>query len=280
MLKPGEKQKLKVLRKTDIGYMLVTKGQEEVFLHNNETNFLKIREGSSVDAFLFYDNKGRLAATLYDPIITKDKSGWLKVTGINKKIGVFLDNGINKDILFSKDDLPSNQSLWPYVGDKLYVKLVVNKNFLAKPSQDRNNELENLETGSSVLTRVINLGDKGLTLLTENLTQIFVDSIQLRKPYRLGEEVEVMINFEHDQYYSGQLLLKKEEQRLDDADLILNHLKQVKKMNLTSNSSPEDIKEVFNMSKKAFKRALGALYKQRIIDFKDDMTVLVGEENE
>lgn len=39
MLKPGEIQQLKVLRKTDIGYMLVNKNQDEVFLHNNETNF-------------------------------------------------------------------------------------------------------------------------------------------------------------------------------------------------------------------------------------------------
>ena len=57
MVKPGEIQKFKVLRKTDIGYLLITKDQEEVFLHNNETNFNKIHEGMSLDAFLFFDNK-------------------------------------------------------------------------------------------------------------------------------------------------------------------------------------------------------------------------------
>ena len=51
-------------------------------------------------------------------------------------------------------------------------------------------------------------------------------------------------------------------------------------MNLTSNSSPEEIRQLFNMSKNAFKRALGALYKDRLIDFVDDKTILVGENNE
>lgn len=272
MLKPGEKQKFKVARKTDIGYMLVNNDQEEVFLHNNETNYKSLVEGMKIEAFLFFDNKGRLAATLYEPIIKKDQSSWLKVTGVNYSVGVFLNNGINKDILYSKDDLPNNTDQWPQVDDLLYVKLQVGKNFLAINSGNR--VLEDFEQGLLVEANVITINERGITLLTPNLTPIFVDVTSLRKTYRIGESAAVIINFKHDGYYSGQLIMKKEEQRLDDADLIFNYLESRGKMPLTSDSTPEEIKQIFNMSKKAFKRALGALYKQRKIDFIDGNTIL------
>lgn len=280
MVKPGEIQKFKVLRKTDIGYLLITKDQEEVFLHNNETNFNKIYEGMSLDAFLFYDNKGRLAATLYEPIITKDQTSWLEVVGQNDKLGVFLNNNINKDILFSKDELPRSKTLWPQKGDYMYVRLVVNKNFLCKPSFPRPIVLEEYEQGDLVVARVQIITDKGITLLTENLTPIFVELQHLRKAYRLGENVEVTINYKHNEYYSGQLIAQKQNQMIDDAEQILSYLKQTKSLHLTSDSTPEEIQQVFNMSKKAFKRALGTLYKQQLINFIDGKTVLVGEKND
>lgn len=272
MLKPGEIQQLKVLRKTDIGYMLINKNQDEVFLHNNETNFKELETNTIVMAFLYYDNKGRLAATLLNPIITKDQSAWLKVNGINHKIGVFLDNGINKDILYSKDNLPYNTNLWPQVGDLLHVKLEVSKNFLAVNSN--NKEMENFDVGEEVHARVVKIVDDGISLLTNNLTPIFVPSTNLRKPYRIGEDTMVIINYRHHEYYTAQLTLQKEKQMVDDAELILSYLEQRGKMRLTDKSSPEEIKQVFNMSKKAFKRALGNLYKNRKIDFINGETVL------
>ncbi|HHT82777.1 MAG TPA: hypothetical protein GX003_05015 [Acholeplasmataceae bacterium] len=272
MLKPGEIQQLKVLRKTDIGYMLINKNQDEVFLHNNETNFKELETNTIVMAFLYYDNKGRLAATLLNPIITKDQSAWLKVNGINHKIGVFLDNGINKDILYSKDNLPYNTNLWPQVGDLLHVKLEVSKNFLAVNSN--NKEMENFDVGEEVHARVVKIGDDGISLLTNNLTPIFVPSTNLRKPYRIGEDTMVIINYRHHEYYTAQLTLQKEKQMVDDAELILSYLEQRGKMRLTDKSSPEEIKQVFNMSKKAFKRALGNLYKNKKIDFINGETVL------
>ncbi len=272
MLKPGEIQQLKVLRKTDIGYMLINKNQDEVFLHNNETNFKELETNTIVMAFLYYDNKGRLAATLLNPIITKDQSAWLKVNGINHKIGVFLDNGINKDILYSKDNLPYNTNLWPQVGDLLHVKLEVSKNFLAVNSN--NKEMENFDVCEEVHARVVKIGDDGISLLTNNLTPIFVPSTNLRKPYRIGEDTMVIINYRHHEYYTAQLTLQKEKQMVDDAELILSYLEKLGKMRLTDKSSPEEIKQVFNMSKKAFKRALGNLYKNKKIDFINGETVL------
>ncbi|MGI6781626.1 MAG: S1-like domain-containing RNA-binding protein [Acholeplasmataceae bacterium] len=272
MLKPGEIQQLKVLRKTDIGYMLISRRKNEVFLHNNETNFQDLAINSLVNAFLFYDNKGRLAATLLTPKITKDQSSWLKVNGVNHNIGVFLDNGINKDILYSKDNLPKTTSFWPQVGDYMYVELEVSDNFLAVNSHQR--EMEDFNQGEEIHARVFKISEEGLSLLTNNLTPIFVSSTNLRRPYRIGEDTMVIINYRHNEYYSGQLTLQKEKQMLDDAEMILKYLEKTGRMKLTDKSSSDDIKQVFNMSRKAFKRALGTLYKNRKIDFINGETVL------
>ena len=103
-MKLGEIGKYKVLRETDLGYMLVDledalkEDQEEVFLHRNETNFKKLYPGDVVSAFLYLDKQKRVAATLYEPLITTTKGALCKV--VNKTTaGAFFDIGISKDIL-------------------------------------------------------------------------------------------------------------------------------------------------------------------------------------
>ncbi|MBE0700736.1 MAG: S1 RNA-binding domain-containing protein, partial [Acholeplasmataceae bacterium] len=54
MLKIGEINRLNVLRKTDIGYMLDA-SDGEVFLHNNESNHQNLKTDDTVDAFLYFD---------------------------------------------------------------------------------------------------------------------------------------------------------------------------------------------------------------------------------
>ena len=59
----GTIQKYKVVRETDLGYVLTYDGTDEFFLHRNETNFQKLTTGQVVDAFLYTDKKSRLALT-------------------------------------------------------------------------------------------------------------------------------------------------------------------------------------------------------------------------
>ena len=74
--------------------------------------------------FLYFDAKGRLAATLHEPYVTAGNPGVLKVVAVKPGLGVFLDLGISKDVLLSKDDLPVDESLWPQVDDQ-YMDLRV-----------------------------------------------------------------------------------------------------------------------------------------------------------
>ncbi|MFA6801443.1 MAG: S1-like domain-containing RNA-binding protein, partial [Acholeplasmataceae bacterium] len=113
----GYVHRLNVLRKTDIGYML-SDGNEEVFLHFNESMHQDLSVNQDVDAFLYFDQKGRVAATLQTPKITLKEPARLNVVTINDDLGVFLDMGIHKDLLLSIDELPLDRHLWPHIGDR------------------------------------------------------------------------------------------------------------------------------------------------------------------
>ena len=64
-----------------------------------------------------------------------------------------------------------------------------------------------------------------------------------------------------------------------DCDTLLNHLKDKGKLYLTDKSSPDEIRLTLNMSKKAFKKAVGFLYKSKVIVLHDDRIELLKKKN-
>jgi predicted RNA-binding protein (virulence factor B family) len=278
----GKINNLKVARKTDLGYML-TNGKEEVFLHYNETNYQELKIGEYVEAFLYYDFKNRLAATLYKPIIERDKSAFLKVVGVNYTLGVFVDIGIKKDLLISFDELPNNKKLWPREDDILYVTLKVKQRLvgkLVKKGDIVTAPTNTVKEKEEFTGYVIEINPNGLNILTKDFHLIFVHHTQKRKDYRLGEKVKVVISRVHDKVLHGTFILQKELMIDVDAKSILDYLKEHGKMKLTSDSSPEEIKKLFSMSKRAFKRALGSIYKQDLVEFENNYTIYIGDKNE
>ncbi len=279
-MKPGKINKLNVLRKTDLGYML-TNGKEEVFLHNNETNHQTLEPGDPVDAFLYYDFKNRLSATLYKPLIEEGKRAFLKVVGVNFNIGVFVDMGINKDLLVSYDELSNNKRFWPEVGDVLYLTLVVKNRLvgkLIKPSEVIAAPTSDVNEKDELSGYIIETTKHGLNVLTENLNLIFIHHTQKRKRYRLGEKLDVIISRVYEEVLNGTLILQKEKMIDIDSEAVLEYLMEHKKMKLTSDSTPDEIRELFPMSKRAFKRAIGSLYRRDLIKFEDNYTIYIGEE--
>lgn len=280
-MKPGNINKLKVLRKTDLGYML-QKGNEEVFLHNNETNYKELENNEFVDAFLYYDFKNRLSATLYEPLIEEGQKRFLKVVGVNPGLGVFVDMGINKDLLVSKDELPNNKNRWPKVNDMLYVTLVVKGRLvgdIVKPSEI-DKKVINVKEKDKLDGYIIEITNSGLNVLTEDLDLVFVHHTQLRRNYRIGELVTVTVIRVYEHTINGTLILQKEDMIDVDAEMILNYLKVHKRSRLTNSSTPEEIKAIFPMSKKAFKRAIGNLYRRDLITFTDEYTIYIGDDDE
>lgn len=279
----GEINQLKVIRKTEIGYLL-DGNNEEIFLHFNDSNYKDLKPGEIVDAFLYFDNKRRLAATLKTPLITKSSPSILEVVDKNDRLGLFLNMGINKDLLLSKDDLPFNKKMWPALGDTVYVSLVVKNNALvAKLVQPHEIILtEELTVGEDVDFIVQYIGDEGINLYNENHQVAFVHNSMYRGDYRIGEKVNARILNHTENGYTASLVKFKEILRVDDAEIILDYVRKNGSMPLTAKSSSEEVNVYFEMSRKAFKRALGLLYKEDKVKFSETETIYVkdGENNE
>lgn len=275
-LKIGEINKLEVLKETDISYTL-TNGENTVFLHFNQTpNRLNV--GDKVDAFLYFDQKKRLCATLEKPLITTIKYGFVEVVDISTG-GVFVNIGINKDILLSKDYLPASMNAWPKVGDKLPCILKVKTNQLTARTINKNDEIaspHSLSIGEHTEGIVTRISPNGLCLYTNNFDFVFIHKSLLRKNFRLGESVTCkIININQNNEYNASTIQNKEFSRLTDSDDILNHLKANGGiMKLGNASSPQEIQNILHMSKSAFKRAMGNLYKQQLIEIEDYKTIL------
>ncbi|VEU82740.1 S1-like domain-containing RNA-binding protein [Acholeplasma hippikon] len=276
-LEVGKINLLQVVRKTDIAYLLKNKENEEVFLHINESDHQKLVPNQIVEAFLYYDAKGRLAATLHEPKITLGNPGLLEVVSVKPGLGVFLDLGISKDVLLSKDDLGDDESLWPQVGEKLYVDLKVKTKMTARliPYNEIRVITGNLEIGKEYDGFVQVIGKIGYFIYTEEGNLVLVKKSNTRQTFRLGEAVKVKVTFETKSGYEGTLGQFKEVVRVDDSKMIMDFLEKTGEMPYTADTDSETITQVFGLSRKAFKRALGLLYKQRKVEFRDGKTYLV-----
>ena len=283
-LRPGEINKLEVERISDIAYML-TNGEEIVFLHFAES-LEELKVGDFVDVFLYYDNKKRLTATTLKPFIVKNEPGFVKVIDVNENLGVFVDNNIDKDLLISLDHLPYDKELWPKVGDELYCELKVKKERLVGKIVSKDNientffDKEPLIEGDKVMATPIRIGDNGTNFMTKEGHSIFVYLKHQRTQAKIGEEVEVTITKEmgNGSYY-GTVIGNIPTMMGIDADTLINYMKENDGvMEYTSKTDPEVILNVFKMSKGAFKRAIGNLYKRRLIEILDDKIILKVEE--
>lgn len=280
--KIGEINTLEVKYKSDIGYTLKNKFDNEVLLPFNQTT-KEFEIGETVDVFILLDSKKRLVASYNTPVIMVEHPGFVKVTNVIKGLGIFIDNNVLKDPLVSCDDLPLDEKLWPIIGDTVLCKLkatptqLIAKLITPEEAKGMFKPVNKLNKFDKVNAIVLKNGSEGVNLITLEGHNIFVYYKHRRRDYRIGEEAVVTINNVCDNNnYNGTLLSSKVPLMQEDADIILEYLNDNDGvMNITAKTSVEKIESTFNMSKASFKRALGGLYKKRIIEFKDDKTYLV-----
>lgn len=272
MLELGQINKLKIKKKTDISYIL-TDGVEEVFLHVNQS-LGEHSIDSEVDAFLYFDQKKRLCATLETPRITTTKYDFVEVVGINSA-GVFVNIGIAKDILLSSDYLPRLEKYWPRLNSKIPCILNVKKNQLtARPISFL--DVNSVYTiGESYQGIVISFTKTGIVVSDNDFNLAYINNNLLRKSYFVGEEITYRIVDFKNNIYNASTIENKEKELLIDSETILKYLNTFGGMlPLGNTSTPEEIYKKLHMSKAAFKRAIGHLYKERKIIIEDEKILL------
>ena len=279
MIKLGEFVTLKMKRKSDLGFML-TDGENEVLLHYSQS--LKEHNiNDEVKVFIYADKERRLTATEIEPSVTLSKSGYVTVKEIIPGVGLFVNINTPKDVLISRDYLPYDEALWPEIGHKLYVRLKIKKDTLTAKILNKY-EIKDLHKNviyneyDEVAGIVISIVEKGIGILTNDLMYVFVPNSQFRGSHKLGEEVNVKITKALDNEYYGTLNKQKEDMIDSDKEIIINYMNDHHGvMKLTAKSSSEDVEKTLKISRKAFKRAYGGLYKDHIIDFDDEKTFFV-----
>ncbi len=284
MIEVGKKQKFKVLRKSDLGYML-SLDENEVLLHFRQAN-RELEIDEVVEAFVYYDSEQRIAATLDSPFITIDESDFVEVVEIKKGFGVFVNNNLPKDMLLSKDYLSDDFKQWPQIGDKVLVRLRLKQNRLNAKLLNKTeilekyNEITEYAVKEVVKATIVRATPKAYNAITETGTYIFIPIKQTRDTYRLGQNVEITILSKQDQEYVGTLNPFKEELIDTDSQVIIDYIEKNDKLPLTAKSQSDEIAKYFSMSRKAFKRALGNLYKEKRVYFDEINTYLNEEESE
>ncbi|MFF2753876.1 S1 RNA-binding domain-containing protein [Psychrobacillus sp. NPDC058041] len=244
----------------------------------------ELQVGNSIEVFLFVDRRGNLSATTQIPTIQKGTYGWARVIKVSEKEGAFVDIGTSKEVQVKADDLPKIKDLWPANGDHLYITLRTDKDgelFGRLATEDRVEELyidaPTTLFNQNLQARPYRLLPIGTFLLSvpENY-RIFVHQSERAEEPRLGQDLTVrVIDTKEDGSLNGSLLPRNHERLEDDAESIFRYINDVGgKMPFTDKSNPDEIQEMFTMSKAAFKRALGKLMKEGKIVQKDGWTEL------
>jgi len=267
MINIGKINTLTISKQNSSGIYLSDEASgKQVLLIDEKPNKYELEE--SVRVFVFVDSDEHLAATTHIPWAQVDDIAYLKVVSVNY-YGAFLDLGLKKNLL-----LPfSEQHHEVEVGDSYFVKIRLDdKDRLVattKLSQYVSDEMENNE---------FTVGQKVDLLITDQ-TDLGIKAIVNNTHWGLLYENEIFQTLQRGQRIDGYIKTIRDDLRLD---LSLHETGYGKVTSLTDRilqmlsdnggelavgdkSEPETIYALFGVSKKVFKQAIGALYKQKHI---------------
>jgi uncharacterized protein len=273
MIELGKIQSLEVLRKTEIGLYLCEKnsnGNEAILLPNNQVPE-GIEIGDDIEVFVYRDSEDRLISTLKKPKIVLGELASLQVIEITK-FGAFLDWGLEKDLF-----LPFKEQVGAVLEGKSYlVGLYLDKSDRLCATMKTYNNLSTespYKENEWVWGTVLNINEElGAFVAVENKYQGLIQNKEIYGDFGVGTKIKIRIKrIKPD----GKLELSMRKEAYNeiegDAQKIIDKLKlNGGKLSLNDDSSPELIKSTLNMSKKAFKRAVGRLLKEGTIKITDD----------
>lgn len=271
MVRIGKKSTLEVVKFTEQGAYLDGGPYGEILLPRRYvTNDLK--EEDEIDVFISFDSEDRLVATTDYPKVMVDEFGLLEVVDVNP-YGAFLNWGMIKD-LFVPFAEQANKMV---KGEKYVVRVYVDQKtgrILASSKYKKflNRDDFDGQVGDEVDLLISNATDLGYNAIINNTYQGLLFQSELFKPVKVGDKLKGFVKNIREDGKIDLSLEKQGYQRIDPvADAILAKLKESGGVvHLSDKSDPDSIKEELGISKKAFKQAIGALYKKKLIAINPD----------
>jgi predicted RNA-binding protein (virulence factor B family) len=277
----GKRNQLPFVREATPGYYLDGDLHGEILLPGR---YLSRRPavGSLVDVFVYRDSEDRLVATTEVPFASVGEFAFLRVVSVNPRIGVFLDWGLEKDLL-----LPIREQTQPLqAGDWLVVHVALDQRTDRIIASARLNRYLNLTPpkfveGQPVKILVIGESPLGYNAAINHTHRGLLYHGDLPGPLTIGQPLEGFVRVVRP---DGKIDLALDRVRVGYqrivpvTEKILEAVKASRggRLPFHDNSPPEDIRAVFGVSKKAFKQAIGVLFKSgRIVIEKTGIRVAV-----
>ena len=278
MMKLGEYQVLQVIKIVDFGIYLAEHPQDnaKVLLPKKQVP-PEIQVGDQLEVFLYRDSKDRLIATTNHPKLTLGNYAALKVMAMGK-IGAFLEWGLERDLFLPFKEMTCEV----HEGDEIFVKLYIDKSsrlcasmrdLYAMMSLDSPYQKDDIVSG-----RIYDISENfGTFVAVDDKYSAMIPAHEDCSMLRIGDVIEAKVtNVKPD----GKLDLTRREKAYLQMDTDAQAVMRVIEAHggvlpFNDKASPEVIKREMKMSKNAFKRAVGRLYKERKVKITEDSILIV-----
>lgn len=270
-IKQGVVNTLRVNRVSEPGIYLISGDETEVLLPNAYVK-KDMAVDSLLDVFIYTDSEDRLVATTLKPYLYLNEFGYLKIVD-SAKFGYFVDIGLPKDLLVPKNRQKGTYNIGSYKVlqmqfDERTSRLIASEKYILEE------EPKNLKQGDEVEIILYSKTPLGFKVIVNNSYEGMIFHSEIFENLKIGDKKRAYIkNLREDKKLD--ISLQKIGEKVD-SNKVLEILKaNGGVLNFTYKSDAEDIKNIFAMSKKAFKATLTKLIDEKKINLENDRICLI-----
>ena len=272
----GKFNQLEVVKQVDFGMYLDGGEEGEILL---PTRYVPedCKVGDWLNVFLYLDNEERLIATTLTPLVQVGEFACLEVSWVNQ-FGAFLNWGLMKDLFVPF----SEQKMKLQVGNKYIIHAHIDDEsfrIVASAKVDRylSKEKAPYQPGEEVNILIWQKTDLGFKAIIENMYSGLLYDSEIFQTLHTGDTLKAYIKQVREDGKIDLILQKPGFEKVDDFSKTLYHYiaDHGRRIGLNDKSPAEEIYDVFGVSKKTFKKAVGDLYKKRLILLHEDGIELV-----
>ena len=267
----GKYNQLEVVKQVDFGVYLNGGDDGEILLPSRYVPE-GCKPGDMLNVFIYLDNEERLIATTLQPKVQVGEFACLEVAWVNE-YGAFLDWGLMKDLFVPfREQKQKMQKGYRYVVhahvDEDSYRIMAS----AKVERYLSKEMPPYQPGEEVEVMVWQRTDLGYKVIVDNQFSGLVYQREIFKALEPGMKMSAYIRQVREDGKIDLTLQKDGLQKVGDfAELLLQYIKDHDGYTpLNDKSAAEDIYDAFEVSKKTFKKAVGDLYKKRLIVLVED----------
>lgn len=272
----GKFNQLEVVKQVDFGMYLDGGEEGEILL---PTRYVPedCKVGDWLNVFLYLDNEERLIATTLTPLVQVGEFACLEVSWVNQ-FGAFLNWGLMKDLFVPF----SEQKMKMQVGNKYIIHAHIDDEsfrIVASAKVDRylSKEKAPYQPGEEVNILIWQKTDLGFKAIIENMYSGLLYDSEIFQTLHTGDTLKAYIKQVREDGKIDLILQKPGFEKVDDFSKTLYRYiaDHGGRIGLNDKSPAEEIYDVFGVSKKTFKKAVGDLYKKRLVLLHEDGIELV-----